>query len=47
VYLFPTYSYVLISKELITGVQAEFLIAAWALIVTGVALWLREKKSKA
>jgi hypothetical protein len=47
VYLFPTYSYVLVSKELITGMQAEFLIAAWALTATGVALWLREKKSKA
>jgi hypothetical protein len=46
VYLFPNYSYVLLTKELITGVQAEFLIAAWALIVTGVALWLRERKSK-
>jgi len=46
VYLFPNYSYVLLSKELITGVQAEFLIAAWALIATGVALWLRERKSK-
>jgi len=46
VYLFPNYSYVLLTKELITGVQAEFLIAAWALIATGVALWLRERKSK-
>jgi hypothetical protein len=47
VYLFPNYSYILLTKELITGVQAEFLIAAWALIATGVALWLRERKSKA
>ncbi|MBM3142549.1 MAG: hypothetical protein FJ005_05825 [Chloroflexi bacterium] len=47
VYLIPNYSYVLLSKELITGVQAEFLIAAWALIATGVALWLHERKSKA
>jgi len=47
VYFLPTYSYVLVSKELITGMQAEFLIAAWALIATGVALWLRERKSKA
>jgi RsiW-degrading membrane proteinase PrsW (M82 family) len=47
VYLVPNYSYVLFSKGLITGVQAEFFIAAWALIATGVALWLRERKSKA
>ncbi len=46
VYLIPNYSYVLLSKELITGVQAEFLIAAWALIATGVVFWLRERKSK-
>jgi RsiW-degrading membrane proteinase PrsW (M82 family) len=47
VYLIPTYSYVLMSKGLVTGVQAEFIIAAWALIATGVVLWLRERKSKA
>ncbi|UCH50916.1 MAG: PrsW family intramembrane metalloprotease [Chloroflexota bacterium] len=47
VYFFSSYSYVLMSKELITGVQAEFFIAAWALIATGVVLWLREKKSQA
>jgi RsiW-degrading membrane proteinase PrsW (M82 family) len=46
VYLIPNYSYVLVSKGLITGVQAELLIAAWALIATGVVLWLRERKSK-
>jgi len=46
VYLIPVYNYVLVSKELITGVQAEFLIAAWALIATGVVLWLRERKSR-
>jgi len=47
VYLFPPYTYTLVNADLITGVQAEFLVAAWALIATGVALWLREKKSKA
>ena len=47
VYFFPSYSYVLISKELITGMQAEFFIAAWALIATAVVFWLRERKSKA
>jgi RsiW-degrading membrane proteinase PrsW (M82 family) len=47
IYLVPNYSYVLTTKELITGGQAELLIAVWALVVTGVALWLRERKSKA
>ncbi|MBN2463269.1 MAG: hypothetical protein JXB43_06680 [Dehalococcoidia bacterium] len=46
VYFFPPYASVLVSKELITGLQAEFLIATWALMATGVALWLRERKSK-
>jgi RsiW-degrading membrane proteinase PrsW (M82 family) len=46
VYLIPSYTYVLVSKELITGVQAEFVIAAWALIATGLVLWLRERKLK-
>jgi RsiW-degrading membrane proteinase PrsW (M82 family) len=46
VYLIPNYTYVLVSKELITGVQAELLIAAWALMVTGVVLWLREREPK-
>jgi len=47
VYFFPTYTFVLVSKKLITSLQTEFLIAAWALIATGVVLWLRERKSKA
>jgi hypothetical protein len=47
VYLFPSYTYVFVNKELITAVQAEFFIAAWALLATGVVLWLRERKSKA
>src|SRR4030042_1315408 len=47
IYLVPNYSYVLATKELITGEQAELLIAVWALVVTGVALWLRDRKSKA
>jgi hypothetical protein len=46
VYFISTYSYVLVSKGLITGVQAELIIAAWALIATGVVLWLRERKAK-
>ncbi len=46
VYFFPTYSHVLVRHKFITGVQAEFLIAAWSLIATGVAIWLHERKSK-
>jgi hypothetical protein len=46
VFIFPTYSYALVEKGLVTGVQAELLIAVWALIATGVVLWLRERKSK-
>jgi hypothetical protein len=44
--LVMNYSVVLVGSELISALQAEFLIAAWALIVTGVVLWLREKKSE-
>jgi hypothetical protein len=47
VYFFMNYSVLLVSSGLISAVQAEFLIAAWALIATGVVLWLREKKSEA
>lgn len=43
-YMFPNYSSVLVSRELISGIQAQFFIAAWALSVTGVALWLRERR---
>jgi RsiW-degrading membrane proteinase PrsW (M82 family) len=46
VFLFPTYSYVLVGQAVVTGIQAEILIAVWALIATGVVLWLRERKSK-
>jgi len=46
VFLFPTYSYVLVGKGVVTGIQAEILIAVWALIATGLVLWLRERKSK-
>ena len=47
VYLITNYSTVLISRELISALQAQFLIAAWALIVVGVTLWLRDRQSKA
>jgi len=47
VYFLPSYTYVLIGKEIITGAQAEFIIAALALAATGVVLWLRERKSEA
>lgn len=45
-YMFPNYSSVLVASKLISAVQAEFLIAAWALLVTGVALWFREREVK-
>jgi hypothetical protein len=46
-YLVMNYSVVLTGSELISAFQAELFIAAWALILTGVVLWLREKKSEA
>jgi RsiW-degrading membrane proteinase PrsW (M82 family) len=47
VYLVTNYNTVLVSRGLVSATQAQFLIAAWALIVVGVTLWLRERKSKA
>ncbi len=46
VYLVTNYNSVLVNYGLISATQAEFLIATWALIVVGVTLWLRERKSK-
>jgi len=46
VYLVTNYNIVLASYELVSATQAQFLIATWALIVVGVTLWLREKKSE-
>ena len=47
VYLVTNYNSVLVHYELVSATQAQFLIATWALIVVGVTLWLRERKSKA
>jgi RsiW-degrading membrane proteinase PrsW (M82 family) len=47
VYLVTNYNTVLVSRGLVSATQAQFLIATWALIVVGVTLWLRERKSKA
>jgi RsiW-degrading membrane proteinase PrsW (M82 family) len=47
VYLVTNYNTILVSRGLVSATQAQFLIAAWALIVVGVTLWLRERKSKA
>lgn len=47
VYLVTNYNTVLVHYNLVSATQAQFLIAAWALIVVGVTLWLRERKSKA
>jgi RsiW-degrading membrane proteinase PrsW (M82 family) len=47
VYLVTNYNTVLMHYELVSATQAQFIIATWALIVVGVTLWLRERKSKA
>ncbi len=46
IYLVINYNYVLVRKELVNATQAEFIIAACALLATGVVLWLREKGSE-
>ena len=47
VYLVTNYNTVLVSKGLVSSTQAEIIIAAWAVIVVGVTLWLRERRPKA
>ncbi|MCJ7828787.1 MAG: hypothetical protein MUP81_03485 [Dehalococcoidia bacterium] len=47
VYLVTNYNAILVYYGLVSTTQAQFIIAAWALIVVGVTLWLRERKSKA
>jgi len=46
IFVLLNYGTVLVSSGLISAVQAEFLIAALAFLVTGVALWLGERKAK-
>lgn len=46
IFLVLNYNYVLVSKEIVNATQAEFIIAACALVVIGVVLWLREKNSE-
>jgi RsiW-degrading membrane proteinase PrsW (M82 family) len=46
IYLVTNYNTVLVSYGLVTATQAQFIIAAWALIAVGVTLWLRERKPK-
>lgn len=41
VYLVVNYNYVLVRKEIVSATQAEFIIAASVLLVTGIVLWLR------
>lgn len=41
---FAEYNLVLVGNELVSGTQAEFIIAAWTLVITGGALWLRERR---
>ncbi len=45
VFVCMNYSTVLLASGLISAVQVEFLIAALAFLVTGVALWLGERKT--
>jgi RsiW-degrading membrane proteinase PrsW (M82 family) len=47
VYLVTNYNAILVYYGLVSATQAQFIIAAWALIVVGVTLWLRERKTKA
>jgi RsiW-degrading membrane proteinase PrsW (M82 family) len=46
VYLVTNYNTVLVNYEYVTATQAQLIIAAWALIVVGVTLWLRERELK-
>ncbi len=46
VYLVTNYNTILISYNLVSATQVEFLIAAWALIVVGLTLWLRDRKTE-
>jgi len=46
VYLVTNYNTVLVSYGLVSSTQAEIIIAAWALVVVGVTLWLRDRKPK-
>lgn len=43
VYLVINYNYVLVRKDIVGVAQAEFIIAASVLLVTGIVLWLRER----
>ncbi len=43
VYMAINYNYVLVRKEIVSAAQAEFIIAACVLLITGIVLWLREK----
>ena len=47
VYLVTNYNTVLVGYNVVSSTQAESIIAAWAIIVVGVTLWLRDKKPKA
>jgi RsiW-degrading membrane proteinase PrsW (M82 family) len=46
IFLVTNYNSVLLNYELVSATQAQFIIAAWALIVVGVTLWLRDRKSE-
>ena len=42
---FLKYSSILVQSEIVSDVQAELLIASWAMVVTGGVLWLRWGKT--
>jgi RsiW-degrading membrane proteinase PrsW (M82 family) len=46
IFLVTNYTTVLVSRGLVSATQAQLLIAAWALIIVGVTLWLRDRKEK-
>jgi RsiW-degrading membrane proteinase PrsW (M82 family) len=46
IYLVTNYNTVLVHYNLVSATQSQLIIATWALIVVGVTLWLRERKSK-
>jgi hypothetical protein len=44
-HVFLEYSAILVQSEIVSDVQAELLIASWAMVVTGGVLWLRGRKA--
>ena len=47
VFLVTNYNTVLVNYNLVSALHTQFIIAAWAIIVVGITLWLRDRKQKA